>query len=133
MSKEKQNQEIASIVFAMFITNFSDPEFPISQSITGIIVKAINEYVTKQIPLVISDTLKTFSELNDLRREGTINRSNVDTSVRQLHERISKMEMSGHPNLLSTLLSLNEFYYNISTFVGSHLFAFRKNYRENSQ
>ena len=76
-----------------------DPE---SQSITVIIVKACNEYITKQIPLVISDTLKR----NDLRREGMINRSNADTSIRQLHERISEMEISGHPNLSSSLLSL---------------------------
>ena len=97
------------------------------------IAKAINEYMTKQISLVISDTLKTSPELNDLRREGTINRSNADTSIRQLHERISEMEMSGHPKLSSTLLSLNDF---IKTFqhsaIGSHLFPFRKNYRKNS-
>ena len=86
MSKEKQNQEIASIVSAMFITNLSDPESPISQSITSIIAKVFYEYMTKQIPLVISDILKTSPELNDLRRKGTINRSNADTSIRQLHE-----------------------------------------------
>ena len=57
---------------------------------------------------MISNTLKTSSELNDLRREGMINRSNADTSIRQLHEHISEMEMSGHPNLLPTLLSLND-------------------------
>ena len=75
----------------MFITYLSDPESPISQSITDIIVKAFNEYMTKQIPLVISDTLEISHELNDLRHEGTINRSNADTSIRQLHEPISKM------------------------------------------
>ena len=91
MFKEKQNQEIASIVSAMFITNLFDPESLISLSLTGIIIKAFNEYVTKQIPLVISDTLKNYPELNDLRREIMINRSNADTSIRQLHERISKM------------------------------------------
>ena len=91
MTKEKRNQEIASIVSAMFITNWSAPESPIFQSITGIIVKEFNEYMTKQIPRGISDTLKTSPELNDFRREGTINRSNADTSIRQLHERISKM------------------------------------------
>ena len=92
----------------MFITNLSDPESPISQLITSIIVKAFNEYMTKQIPLVIPDTLKTYPELNELRREGTINRSNADTSIHQLHECISEMEMFGHPNISSTLLSLND-------------------------
>ena len=92
----------------MFITNMSDPESPVSESFTGIIVKAYNEYMAKQIPLVISNTLNTSAELNDLWREGTINRPNADTSTRQLHERISEMEMSGHPNLSSTLLSLND-------------------------
>ena len=63
--------------------------------------------MTKKIPLVISDTMKTSPELNDLRGVGTINQS--DTSIRQLHERISEMETSGgHLNLSSTLLSLND-------------------------
>ena len=64
--------------------------------------------MTTQIPLVISDTLKASPELNDLWREGTINRSNADTFIRQLYEHNSEMEMFGHPNLSSTLLSLND-------------------------
>ena len=116
----------------MFTTNLFDPESPISQSIAGIIVKAFNEYMTKQIPMVISDTLKTFPQLNDLRHEGTINRSNANTSVHQLHEHISKMETSGHPNLSFTLLSLNDYIKTFQHSLDRTYFPFMKNYLENS-
>ena len=111
MSKEKQNQEIASVFSATLIANQSDPEAPISQSITGIIVKAFR-YMSQQI-IYISDTLKNSPEPNDLRRDGTINRPDADISIRLFHERISEMEMFERPFVSFRLLSLN---YSTQTF-----------------
>jgi len=50
----------------MFIASLSDPESPISQSITGIIGKAFNEYMSQHnIPGIILDIFTNSPELNN--------------------------------------------------------------------